>query len=571
MSREHCESNVASQYSSMLTHGTPVSKSRRIKDHGLATWRSSMEAPDALGSLRETLSEVSRVYREDIRQYFLSAISAVGQHSNNYTLAARLPEELLSEIFVHSTQPLPAKRLYSQMFPETRTRLLLVCKHWRDVAERTAKLWNHIRLDGTDRMTQQYLTLSKNIPLRVDWKILKFDDDQPSNVLKHHIQNVRELNIALKVKMNRHLNYEPIEKFHQLWHFCSEKPALQLESLSLWEGCKSGFYYSTLRLHTLNTTRLRTLHLSSCLLTAQLPATLQCFSSVSTPSQVTCREVRSVFENCPSLTSCTFMRDDCGYGLEYIDAEASPQHLSVTSLRELTLSTFCKTDIIWLLDSVSLPPLEKFIIIAGINSLAETEMAFSPDLDTYREKATSLRTSPLALTYSDGSFLHSVCLHLSRSADIPSPTPYPMLPTMSQFIRLERLLIQRYMSHHQPEWLDVFRALPRLTFLGVTTERLALLQLVRALDREQSFLLPQLKHFHMKGWDSDDYDDPDWEEIATVVVDFSRVRHSNSTPLQVSCPGANWALSKILSSYSSTVEYFTFTCVDEVDWCRDSD
>ncbi|KZS88098.1 hypothetical protein SISNIDRAFT_532569 [Sistotremastrum niveocremeum HHB9708] len=457
------------------------------------------------------------------------------------------------------------------MFPARRTRILLVCKHWRDVAENTAKLWNHIRLDGSDRVTERYLKLSRNIPLRVDWEISKLDDDQPSNVLENHIQNITELNIALRFDMDQHLNYEPIKKFHQLWHVWSEKPAVQLESLAVWEACKSNLYYPPIYLHRFNTPRLRTLHLSSCLFPAQLPATLQKFSSMSTSGLVTCQEVREVLETCPSLTSCVIMREYCDSGPGHIDVEPSPQRLSITSLRELTLSKFSKTDIIWLLNSVSLPPLEKFIIVAGIDSLAETEMAISQDFDSNRERATSLRTSPLALTYSDGSFLHSVSLRLPFSVEIPSPTPYPVLPTMSQFISLKRLLIQRYMFHHQPEWLDMFRALPHLIFLGVTTERHTLFQLLRALNQEQPFLLPRLKQLHMKGWDSQDREDPEWEEVAEVVVEFSRVRYSNGNPLEVSFPSDNWKLSEILSAHSSTVDSLNFTCVDEVDWCRDSD
>ncbi|KZT40476.1 hypothetical protein SISSUDRAFT_477722 [Sistotremastrum suecicum HHB10207 ss-3] len=555
---------------------------RRIKDHGLATWRSSMAAPDALGSLRETLSQVSRLYNEVVHPSFSSTISIIGQQSNVYTRAARLPEELLSEVFMYSTQPLPDKRPERQLCTELRTRILLVCKHWRHVAENTAKLWNHISLTETNRMIQRYILLSRNLPLRIDWKISHLNNDPASHVLIHHIQNVKELNIAMENDDERvgvyHLGYDLAGWFHQVWQRCSEKPAVQLESLSIWDHGEDG---SQLRIDTLNTPRLKTLNLFRGALDAPLPTSLQRFASNSGSPAVTCRDVLSVLAACPELTSCAFT-DHFGWPLnENTDTNINPQALVISSLRELILDSFIKPDILWLLDRISLPSLEKLVIVALARQYEEIDMLSSHELEVYRARATSLRISPQALTYSDGSFLHSVSFQVLPRMDSDedrSTIPYPMLPCVSRFVSLERLLIQRYLPRAQPQWLDVFSTLPHLIFLGVTISD-SPSELLLALNRDQCSLLPHLKYFHLEvesvyGSYSSyelDSDAPRREDLTEMVVEFSRIRHSNGKALQVSCPRSDWWPPDMSNSHSEEAKPSNFTIVDEIEWCRDSD
>ena len=134
------------------------------------TSMSSMISDDPL-QLRDAIQKID----DEMKAHYM-ALANLRLKRNTLIPINRLPPELLSKIFcahrdrtiywfMRSDWPDPD---YGALRPEVRLKewiqIAWVCRHWRDVALSTARIWNHIDLDRPRFSTQCSIPRSKTAP-----------------------------------------------------------------------------------------------------------------------------------------------------------------------------------------------------------------------------------------------------------------------------------------------------------------------------------------------------------------------------------------------------------------------
>ncbi|KAI1793460.1 hypothetical protein LXA43DRAFT_1000840 [Ganoderma leucocontextum] len=158
----------------------------------------------------------------------LRAILDMKTRLNTLTAIGRLPEELLAEILITFVQEHyhPTHRdypVYSNHPPPQWIKLTHVCRHWRNIALDTVRLWSHIYLTRADALAE-FLTRSKAAPLHID---LRYNHSNTS-------RNISSLDLIPPVSLRiRSLSVDA--EILRVQAFCKQltRPLEHLEKLAL--------------------------------------------------------------------------------------------------------------------------------------------------------------------------------------------------------------------------------------------------------------------------------------------------------------------------------------------------
>ncbi|KAL7280717.1 hypothetical protein ACG7TL_005659 [Trametes sanguinea] len=179
------------------------------------------------------LSVARKALEDDIAVHEQAIIDLKGR-LNNMTTVARLPPELLSEIFLHLAEMSynEVGSSYHPAYVSARfyawVTVTHVCRSWRSVALSTPRLWGHIVLTRSS-IVEDVLARSKKAPLRITGYLMSSHDEK-AKMLKSIMQEssrIKELRLS-----------GPASSFRDLFPKMME-PATILETVVL-SDCSHG-------------------------------------------------------------------------------------------------------------------------------------------------------------------------------------------------------------------------------------------------------------------------------------------------------------------------------------------
>ncbi|KZS88404.1 hypothetical protein SISNIDRAFT_265215 [Sistotremastrum niveocremeum HHB9708] len=94
-----------------------------------------------------------------IKRQVMTSLDAVLAPHMNQSLFNRLPDELLSEIFLWNVEACSEP---SEWMP-----IMRVCKRWRRIAQNTPRLWGTVNIRWPRKILHQFLHHHRNAPLHV--------------------------------------------------------------------------------------------------------------------------------------------------------------------------------------------------------------------------------------------------------------------------------------------------------------------------------------------------------------------------------------------------------------------
>lgn len=150
-------------------------------------------AKDAL-----TIEEKARQTLEDDIVRYSNAIINAKYRLNALTRVARLPPELLTEVFIYyrdafayDADPLPSPRSVA-VYGNSRTaspyhwlRITHVCRHWRELALGSPRFWSTIYLTHRSSCIDEMLARARQAPLTIRSTNVQVSEDIVKHVLQH--------------------------------------------------------------------------------------------------------------------------------------------------------------------------------------------------------------------------------------------------------------------------------------------------------------------------------------------------------------------------------------------------
>ncbi|KAJ2965273.1 hypothetical protein NUW54_g14174 [Trametes sanguinea] len=163
------------------------------------------------------LSAARKALEDDIAVHEQAIIDLKGR-LNNMTTVARLPPELLSEIFLHlaETSYSEVGSSYRPAYAHARFYAWIsvthVCRTWRTVALSTPRLWGYIVLTRSS-IVEDVLARSKKAPLRITGHLMSSHDEK-AKMLKNIMQEssrIQELRLSAPASSFRDLFPKMVE------------------------------------------------------------------------------------------------------------------------------------------------------------------------------------------------------------------------------------------------------------------------------------------------------------------------------------------------------------------------
>ncbi|KAK7685314.1 hypothetical protein QCA50_011677 [Cerrena zonata] len=140
---------------------------------------------------------------DKVRREIESTINGLHRRLNSFALINRLPPELLAEIFcfcrdAHWGVRKGDKGKFEHVGLRLRwTMVILVCRHWRDVAERTPRLWAHINFDHPKFSRGRSMVLAKGSPLHL--LVNTWNDEQSALFKDINMDNVYSIDVTIRL------------------------------------------------------------------------------------------------------------------------------------------------------------------------------------------------------------------------------------------------------------------------------------------------------------------------------------------------------------------------------------
>ncbi|KAF7794952.1 hypothetical protein EIP86_006095 [Pleurotus ostreatoroseus] len=115
---------------------------------------------------------------------------------NQLTVTAKLPPEILTEIFVHYVAAESKITTHDKLKPYVWVRITHVCHHWREVALTSPRVWSTIFVTGSS-CVDEMLSRSKKVPLDVfaGYSISRVGSTEKIRTVLRQLERIRRLEL----------------------------------------------------------------------------------------------------------------------------------------------------------------------------------------------------------------------------------------------------------------------------------------------------------------------------------------------------------------------------------------